>query len=288
LSNCADFCLGLTPYDKYKGHTPEQIENRVYHANFKKDDTFKKLLAGNDVTRYNIEWNGYEWISYGKWLGAPRDEKFFKEKRILVKQIIDWTAKRIWASMTTEELYNAQNAFNLIAKENFQTEYLLAIINSNLMAFYHKKKFLEEYKDRFQKILIKDCKYFPIRVLEIEKQQSFTVLVHLMLAKNFHLQELSQKFQRTIQRRFNLSELPGKLQNWYLLTYNDFIKELAKKKVKLSLSEENEWEAFFLQEAKQALALKSEIDKTDKEIDRMVYELYGLTEEEIKIVEASN
>ena len=33
-----------------------------------------------------------------------------------------------------------------------------------------------------------------------------------------------------------------------------------------------------------ALALKTEIDKTDKKIDQMVYELYGLTEEEIKII----
>jgi phage portal protein BeeE len=31
--------------------------------------------------------------------------------------------------------------------------------------------------------------------------------------------------------------------------------------------------------------LKAEIDKTDKEIDQMVYELYGLSEEEIRIVE---
>jgi type II restriction/modification system DNA methylase subunit YeeA len=38
---------------------------------------------------------------------------------------------------------------------------------------------------------------------------------------------------------------------------------------------------------KEAQALKAEIDKTDKEIDQMVYELYGLTEEEIKIVEGS-
>ncbi len=36
---------------------------------------------------------------------------------------------------------------------------------------------------------------------------------------------------------------------------------------------------------KKALRLKAEINKTDKEIDQMVYELYGLTEEEIKIVE---
>ena len=33
--------------------------------------------------------------------------------------------------------------------------------------------------------------------------------------------------------------------------------------------------------------LIDEINKTDKEIDQMVYELYGLTKEEIEIVENS-
>ncbi|MBK6964416.1 MAG: hypothetical protein IPH20_10905 [Bacteroidales bacterium] len=81
--------------------------------------------------------------------------------------------------------------------------------------------------------------------MEYEMQQSFTPLVKLNASKNFHLQELSQKFQRTLQRKFNLGELSGKLQNWYLLSYAEFIKELSKKKVKLSLSEEAEWEAYF-------------------------------------------
>jgi len=36
----------------------------------------------------------------------------------------------------------------------------------------------------------------------------------------------------------------------------------------------------------QAQTLKQEIDKTDKAIDKMVYELYGLSEEEIAIVES--
>jgi hypothetical protein len=31
--------------------------------------------------------------------------------------------------------------------------------------------------------------------------------------------------------------------------------------------------------------VKREIESTDRQIDRLVYELYGLTEEEIKIVE---
>ncbi len=38
---------------------------------------------------------------------------------------------------------------------------------------------------------------------------------------------------------------------------------------------------------KKALELKAEIDKTDKDSDRMVYALYGLTEDEIRIVEGA-
>lgn len=34
----------------------------------------------------------------------------------------------------------------------------------------------------------------------------------------------------------------------------------------------------------EAQNLKAQIDKTNREIDEMVYELYGLTEDEIKIV----
>lgn len=41
------------------------------------------------------------------------------------------------------------------------------------------------------------------------------------------------------------------------------------------------------QSSNEAQNIKVEIQKTDKEIDRLVYELYGLTEEEIKIVEES-
>jgi len=82
-------------------------------------------------------------------------------------------------------------------------------------------------------------------------------------------------------------ELPKKLQDWYLLSYADFIKELAKLKVKLTLSQEAEWEDYFSQEATKVLAIKNEIDITDKAIDTMVYELYGLSEEEVDLVENS-
>jgi len=60
-----------------------------------------------------------------------------------------------------------------------------------------------------------------------------------------------------------------------------------KYKNKLPHFEEAECEDYFNQESKKPLDLKSQIDKTDKEIDKMVYELYGLGKEEIKIIEQS-
>lgn len=55
--------------------------------------------------------------------------------------------------------------------------------------------------------------------------------------------------------------------------------------MKLSLSEGAEGEDYFIQESAKAQELKARINATDKEIDRMVYQLYELTEEEVEIVE---
>ena len=94
------------------------------------------------------------------------------------------------------------------------------------------------------------------------------------------------KFQRTLKRKFeNLEKLPKKLENWYELTFADFVKELKKKKIKLSLIEEAEWEDYFIKEQEKALEIKAQITKTDKEIDAMVYRLYDLTDDEIAIIE---
>ena len=114
-----------------------------------------------------VTWGGAEWISYGPWLGAAREQRFFTTRRILVKQIIDWTTKRIWAAITDEELYNTQNAFNLLARPGWNLDYLLGVLNSRLLTYYHRKQFLDEFKMRFQKILIKDCRRFPIRVINL-------------------------------------------------------------------------------------------------------------------------
>jgi type I restriction-modification system DNA methylase subunit/REP element-mobilizing transposase RayT len=169
---------------------------------------------------------------------------------------------------------------------NTNNKYLLNILNSNLINYYYKtiSAQLGETGIRCFTIYIENI---PIPKIKNLDQQPFILKADQMLSLNKALQELSQKFQRTLLREYeSLYKLSKKLETWYALSYADFLKELQKKKVVLSLSKKVELETYFLEEQQKAVALKTEIDQTDKEIDAMVYALYGLTEAEIAIVES--
>ena len=53
----------------------------------------------------------------------------------------------------------------------------------------------------------------------------------------------------------------------------------------LTKKDEFEWMELFEENKKKAHELQTKITQTENEIDLMVYELYGLTEEKIRIVE---
>jgi hypothetical protein len=76
-----------------------------------------------------------------------------------------------------------------------------------------------------------------------------------------------------------------KLLKWPILSSKEFLKQLDKQKVKLSLPEQAEWMQYFETEKIKSNEIQLVINTTDKEIDDMVYNLYGLTEEERRTVE---
>lgn len=287
LIKCADFSLGLTPYDKYRGHSKEQIEERAFHASSRKDDTYKKLLAGNDVSRYHVKWNGNEWISYGSWLGAAREQRFFTDKRIIVKQIIDWTDKRIWAALTSEELYNTQNAFNLIPINGYIAEYLVALLNSKLISYYHRKKFLEEFKDRFQKILIKDAKLFPVEPVDADTQKLFIPKVEQMILLTAETETIRDKFLRLIEAKFEGIKIGQILWGWPKLTFKQILKEFKRQKISLNLAGENDLMSFFESEKLGFINLSTQISDLDIQINQMIYEIYGLSNDQIVVLESA-
>lgn len=217
-----DFSLGITPYDKYKGHTKIQIENKIFHSNKKLDDTYKPLLSGSNIVRYGVFWDRDKYIKYGKWLGASRESRFFTKPHIIVRQIISGKPPRIYAAYTEDELYNTQIGFNIIIKTDqpfsVKLKYILAIINSKLMNFYHKFKFLDETKNIFQKILIENAKNFPIKVIDSETQRELSELTDsltFLVKQNYNLQNNVESSAKIEFRNLilKIKELDDKIDN---------------------------------------------------------------------------
>ena len=106
-----------------------------------------------------------------------------------------------------------------------------------------------------------------------------------MLSLTSDLQKLRSRFHRRIKENLGIAKITTALETFDELTFDEFTKELNKQKVKLTLVQQDEWEDYFNQYKTECEAKRETIRTTDAEIDRLVYALYGLTEDEIAIVE---
>ncbi len=113
-----------------------------------------------------------------------------------------------------------------------------------------------------------------------------------MATKASKLLELSQqlrgkvnKFLKFLGSSYGLGKLSKKLEAFYNLSFNDFVKELKKQKVSLSKKDEFELMDLFEKQKARIFEIHHAIKATDKEINNMVYQLYELTENEIQLIE---
>jgi len=171
-------------------------------------------------------------------------------------------------------------------KQNISYKLLLAILNSNLF-FYFIRNNSNSVRGGYFRYKPQYVKKFPMPVIDNVAQQPLIERADIMLHRTEELQETKKQFTDLLQSKFDIEKLSKKLQVWYELDFKEFLKELKKAKVTLGLAEEAEWMQYFNEQKQKAEQPKTEMNRIDKEIDQLVYELYGLTEEEIKIVEGS-
>jgi hypothetical protein len=268
------------------------------------DEKCKPYLEGKDVHRYNINFEK-KYLQYdSNIMSRPTFPELHENNKILIRAISDGLngtfdnngyfidqkliicSKRyeiekfiIPAKRPKSEHLNKENIINDLST--------LALINSKLYKFYYSIMLKGGVS-----ILPEDIRNFPIFHFNKQNQQPFIEKADLMLTLNKDLQEVSLKFSKYFSGQFKLEKLSGKLEKWYDVTFEEFIKEInkaikAQKGTPLTKKDEFDWIDLFEENKVKANKLQNEINTTDKEIDAMVYELYGLTKEEIEIVENS-
>ncbi|MDD6970039.1 MAG: N-6 DNA methylase [Treponema sp.] len=269
LKDIVSFSLGIKTSD-----------DKRFIFNEKKDDDCYLFLRGRNIQRWGKPTNN-EYLWYRPDLitqkpgGRPRVfENFTVDKKIVIQDM----AVRINATIDKEK-FLCNDKVNIIyaIKNEYSMEYILSLLNSKLINKWFKKLYSSGLE-----IKINQLETIPIPEISLEAQQPFITLADKMLILNETLQKKSTNFLKVVKQTFALEKISTKLETFYNLDFDGFMKEL---KQKLTPKTKLEWLEVFEETKKSLQEIQNQIAATDKEINALVYKLYDLTEEEIKIVE---
>lgn len=222
--------FGIKVYQTGKGQpkqTAKEALNKVFESKQQLTKEYLPYLKGKDISKYNYHWNG-DWLHYGKHLAEPRYIELFLGERILVRRIVGET---LIATYINKELVTGQLLQIVKPFESADTKFLLGIINSNLLAFYFRKKYNRQDKT-FPEIRIYELASLPIK--KVDKAN----------------QPLKIEIEKLVSQLLKLNQ--------------------EKTEAKL---------------ATQVSQLQGRIGYCEDRINEIVYQLYDLTDEEIKIVQ---
>jgi hypothetical protein len=113
-----------------------------------------------------------------------------------------------------------------------------------------------------------------------------------------NIAQLAQQCQTLAEQRYGLERntqlsmmqlkikrFTRKLQSWWDLEFSDFLDELEKQKIEIPLKKYAEWHKFLSEAILEHQDFDLQIAELETQLNKAVYELFDLTEEEIKLIE---
>jgi len=262
----------------------ESIKNRINFDVWRPIATSKNInMNGENIIVSNGEVSRYFISTQRKGVLTEYREKDINKNKILIKKL----CYNLEAGLDEKGFMPINTTYCLTSLDT-NLKYILCCLNSTLLSKYARNKYIQTaLRGGYIELRVNQVKELPIPKIPIEIEEYFIIKADLML-------ELNKKLQTTKQNFYNelgLDKLSNKLQKFEELEFDEFVREFTKaKKIKFAdkLAErnfKNDWSALFENDKKEVLQIQNQINITDYEIDQMVYKLYDLSDDEIKIVE---
>lgn len=239
----------------------------------------KKLIRGADVNRWTIDFKG-EYVIYqpeqmrlNKSTARPGTAERFEQPKVLVRD----TGGGLMATFDNSAYY-AKDVIIIEHKEQstIALKALVILLNSKLLRWF--------YETTFPTLHVQRNELASLPIPNLKHTTELSVLADTMLTLHQQLQEKRSRFLRRLSDNMEGVKIMTALQQFDQLDFKGFVAELKKQKIKLSLSQQDEWEDYFTGRVAECQEITAKIKATDNEIDNRVFDLYGLTEEERRIV----
>jgi type I restriction-modification system DNA methylase subunit len=284
LSEYFNVMFGVQVYAVNEGTPPqtkEIVESNPFYGYEKLDDLWKPIIDGRMINRF-VSYPSSAYIKYGEWLARPRNPEVFANPKLVIRQAGDYPIATyddsgIICKNTIYCIYPNQD------NDSIELKYLLGIINSSLMKYVFRTDHFQMVGKVFAKILGVYIDRLPIAVAD--DQTPVISLVDKLLETCQARFDKAKQFTDYLTEIYSPKAISEKLSEFYKLDFKSFVGELKKQKVKLTPKQEMELMPLFQEKADELTTLSQTIDNLDTELDKLVFELYGLSEEEIQIIE---
>ena len=239
----------------------------------------KKLIRGADVNRWIINFKG-EYVIYqpeqmrlNKSTARPGTADRFEQPKVLVRD----TGGGLMATYD-DSAYYAKDVIIIEQKEQSTIilKALAILLNSRLLRWY--------YETTFPTLHVQRNELASLPIPHLDNPIEFAALADSMLSLNSQLQEKRSCFLQSLNDNFDGVKITTALQQFDTMDFKGLMAELKKQKIRIPVKEQEEWKDYFNDRVAECQELSAQIKATDNEIDNRVFDLYGLTEEERRIV----
>ena len=240
-------------------------------------ENYKDKLSARNRAETGIR---YEWYALQRW-AADYYEEFLKPK------IMYPNMTSVFPFVYDEfGFLGNDKTFMITAKDDsVNLKFITAILNSKLckLWIWYNCPELQGGTREIRKVYFEN-----FRIPHCDDPSTLSALTDQQIQQVSQLQHKRSRFLRRLSSNFEGIKITTALQTFDSLSFTDFTKELKKQKIKLSLSQQDEWEDYFNDYRSACQQLSAQIVQTDAEIDTKVFDLYGLTEEERTVVLNNN
>ena len=173
---------------------------------------------------------------------------------------------------------NARIFSVIIDDKNYDLKYVLALLNSDVTKFFLrntaplKQGGYFAYSSKF----LNDV---PIPHIDSDAQKKITDKVDKIFELNNSRKEKNEKFLSRLTINLNIN-ITKKFEKFETMEFRDFLNELKKQKISLSLKEQDEWEDYFNVNKNILIELEDNVRKIEGEINDAIYDLYDITHDE--------
>ena len=299
----------------------EDVKNKLIKEDSNNKEIIKPLLRGRDIhkwkklykdlyiifTRRGIDIDKYPIIK--KYLGEYKEELTPKSKNASKNskgrkpgdykwyEIQDNVAyfssfekeKIIYSEIVPEPrfVYDDENYYMeatgfLLSSNSINLKYLVSLLNSKLLFWYFKDigYNLGGKGYRYKKIFIEQL---PIKLPSKTTELDIINLVDQILELNKSFVNQTNLFYKFMTNNLNILKISKKLEKYYELDQKQFFNEI--KKQKAIIVNEKQIISEYESSCNALHELNNRINKLEKELNEVIYDLYELTEKEISIIE---